>query len=123
MCRVDPRTVERWTAQGRLRRIVLAPKTVRYRADDIAELLTPTDGSPAVEARLPETSTGLDPAMGKSNPRAPRRPPARCWRAVGVALAELVGVQVEAPGRGCVPPWRPCRAESRPHAAAREVVR
>ena len=56
VCRVDTRTVERWAAEGRLRRVRLAPKTIRYRADDVAALLTPTDGRPATEADLPSKS-------------------------------------------------------------------
>ena len=81
--------------------------------------------------------------MGKSNPRAPRRPPLRRWR-VQLSAHTVAGrypvtpasVTLPAPSaevaiefaiteahrRGCVPPWRPCRTESRPHATAREVV-
>lgn len=46
-CRVDPRTIERWTAEGRLRRVQLAPRTVRYRADDVAALLDPKEAEHA----------------------------------------------------------------------------
>jgi excisionase family DNA binding protein len=39
ICRVDPRTVERWALDGRLRRFDLGPRTVRYRTDDVAALI------------------------------------------------------------------------------------
>jgi excisionase family DNA binding protein len=59
--RVNPRTIERWTAEGRLRRVKLAPRCVRYRADDVAELIA-SDESPAATARLSSKSarTGRD---------------------------------------------------------------
>jgi excisionase family DNA binding protein len=40
--RVDARTIERWAEQGRLPRIQIAPKTVRYRVEDVAALIRPT---------------------------------------------------------------------------------
>jgi excisionase family DNA binding protein len=37
--RVDPRTIKRWAAEGRLQRVQLAPGTTRYRADAVAALI------------------------------------------------------------------------------------
>jgi len=46
--RVNPRTVERWTSDGRLHRVELGARTVRYRAEDVAALIdTSNDHDPA----------------------------------------------------------------------------
>ena len=37
--RVDPRTIERWSEEGRLPRVKLAGRTVRYRLQDISALI------------------------------------------------------------------------------------
>jgi excisionase family DNA binding protein len=37
--RVNPRTVERWTSDGRLHRVELGARTVRFRAEDVAALI------------------------------------------------------------------------------------
>jgi excisionase family DNA binding protein len=50
LLRVDPRTIERWCQEGRLRPIRLAPRSVRYRADEIAALIDPSSTSNAAGA-------------------------------------------------------------------------
>jgi excisionase family DNA binding protein len=37
--RVDPRTIKRWAEDGRLKRVKLAPRSVRYRVDDLLNLI------------------------------------------------------------------------------------
>jgi excisionase family DNA binding protein len=37
--RVNRRTIVRWTAHGRLHRVELGARTVRYRAEDVAALI------------------------------------------------------------------------------------
>ncbi len=36
---VSPRTLERWSLEGRLPRVEIGPRTIRYRADDLAALI------------------------------------------------------------------------------------
>jgi len=38
---VSQRTLERWSLEGRLPRVELGPKTIRYRADDLAAMIEP----------------------------------------------------------------------------------
>ena len=40
--RVDPRTIQRWAARGRLARVRLPTHTTRYRRCDVEALLEPT---------------------------------------------------------------------------------
>jgi excisionase family DNA binding protein len=59
LLRVDPRTVERWTIEGRLRRVRLGERTVRYRADDLAELIAPhNDHEPAANGPVGKVGNG-----------------------------------------------------------------
>jgi excisionase family DNA binding protein len=58
VCRVHPRTIERWCEEGRLRRVRLAPKTIRYLAADVAALIDPqNDRDPAANGATLTTST------------------------------------------------------------------
>jgi excisionase family DNA binding protein len=54
--RVSPRTIDRWAAEGRLRRFHLAPGSVRYRADDILALLD-NDHEPAANGLVGKAGT------------------------------------------------------------------
>lgn len=66
--RVDARTIERWTAEGRLPRVRLAPKTIRYRADDVAALIAPRNGE--APAGTAEASRKTPDAGGRSRVQA-----------------------------------------------------
>lgn len=57
--RVNPRTVERWSAEGRLQRVDLGPRTVRYRATDVAALIDPT------HSEAPATNQGSAEGLGR----------------------------------------------------------
>jgi excisionase family DNA binding protein len=65
--RVDPRTIARWTADGRLRQVKLGVgvRTVRYRAEDIAALID------AVNANAPSDQLEASPISGRQARRAP----------------------------------------------------
>jgi excisionase family DNA binding protein len=41
LLRIGERTVDRWTIEGRLRRVEIAPRTIRYRAEDIEAMTQP----------------------------------------------------------------------------------
>jgi excisionase family DNA binding protein len=43
---VAPRTVKRLAAAGRLRRVVLGPRTTRYRESDVTELIARCEQAP-----------------------------------------------------------------------------
>jgi excisionase family DNA binding protein len=43
LLRIGERTVDRWTIEGRLRRVEIAPRTIRYRAEDIEAMTQPTN--------------------------------------------------------------------------------
>lgn len=46
--RVSVRTVDRWADEGRIQRVRLAPKSIRFRAADVAALINPiNDHDPA----------------------------------------------------------------------------
>jgi len=49
LLRVDPRTIDRWAAEERLHPVRLGRRTIRYRADELLDLIDPKPGH---EARL-----------------------------------------------------------------------
>jgi excisionase family DNA binding protein len=59
--KVNRRTVVRWTADGRLHRVELGARTVRYRAEDVAALIDPTNSDAPVNQTEATPSSGRQP--------------------------------------------------------------
>lgn len=63
---VTRRTLRRWAADGHLQPVIVGPRTLRYRADEIAALIDPGNGSSAAgERRSIETTSGVVEEAGE----------------------------------------------------------